>query len=142
MGFIIQTQRRAIERLKPQADRLQEWPFAIFKKDIRFSFTDGQYQKIFLCGISEGYGTCSDIHGMNVAVFSDEKPSRIIWGGPKLLWSCSYGVFLYEAEEVDNYYEQAVELLRPLGWSVCKDGRSAVITFEKTGHKAGYIPVL
>lgn len=144
MGFMIQTQRRAIEQLKPEADGLSSWPQSIFDgkvKQLRSAFylctEDGGFGLSYL-GTSEGYGTCSDIHGMNVLVFGLQVPEIKIKKEEKVkMAKAAYAALLFEAEEVDNHYEQAVELLA--FHMVDESGR---VYFKQTGHRAIYVPVL
>jgi len=73
MGFVIQMQRRAVEALKEFVT--SPWPSAetFQKQDVIFYMgkneVHGWNETLSYLGLSEGFGTCSDIHGMDVAVF-------------------------------------------------------------------------
>lgn len=132
MGFVRQTQRRAIEQLRPHADNLPHWPALVGE---RFFLTDGR--QLYYWGTSEGYGTCSDIHGMNVVVLADEGPGITInKNEAEKMASASYAVLLESALEVENHYEQTVWLLEYIGTA---DGD---MHLNLTEYFAVYIPVL
>ena len=64
MGLITQMQRRSVEKV-----------YVPFEMTIRAADKFFLFQKeIRLLGISVGIGSCSDIHGVNIAVFSKEFP--------------------------------------------------------------------
>ena len=64
MGLVLQTQRRANENAYTEMELVIEYgdKFILIDKELH------------LLGISEGIGTCSDKHGVNIAVFSDNFP--------------------------------------------------------------------
>ena len=69
--MIIQAQRRAIEALKPLVG--QPWPQEAFANKCSFYIGQGPTVRplpsLVLLGFSRGIGTCSDIKGIDVAVF-------------------------------------------------------------------------
>lgn len=78
MSSIRQYQRRALEALKPEKVAIS---FSVSKKDEETLFyvqrrVKGKvrFERIYLLGISEGVGTCSDLEGINIAVFGLKKP--------------------------------------------------------------------
>ena len=70
----MQKQRRAIEALKEFVT--SPWlPEAFEKRDVTFKMGKnerrrGWHETLVYLGLSQGFGTCSDIHGMDVAVFN------------------------------------------------------------------------
>lgn len=61
MGFILRTERRAVE--------------SVFQHNL-ISLRSGQRyflenREIFFVGVSLGIGTCSDLHGINIALFQE-----------------------------------------------------------------------
>ncbi|MDO8496548.1 MAG: hypothetical protein Q7S43_03805 [bacterium] len=61
MGFILRTERRAVE--------------SVFQKNL-ISLKPGQRyflenKELFFIGVSMGIGTCSDLHGINIALFQE-----------------------------------------------------------------------
>ncbi|MFA5022245.1 MAG: hypothetical protein WC508_04170 [Patescibacteria group bacterium] len=69
MGFTVQMQRRAIERLRVGASRPP--------KDIgdhRLFLTTGK--RIYIWGISDGVGTCADVKDMDVIVVAKSNPGK------------------------------------------------------------------
>src|SRR3989344_5937839 len=107
MGFVIQMQRRAIEALKPYAEA--PWPSeALTKEDISFFLgKDGQGALIppLVClGFSEGIGTCSDIHGMYVAVLGHRPFDWDAAKNPNTreLARCAYAVLLWPGDAIET----------------------------------------
>ena len=68
MGLVLQMQRRALE----SAIGASYIPIASDKK-----YRIGN-DEIFFWGVSQGYGTCSDIHGLDIAVFGFEESTTPI----------------------------------------------------------------
>ncbi|MDA2936216.1 hypothetical protein MYX06_03295 [Patescibacteria group bacterium AH-259-L05] len=159
MGFIIQLQRRAIEKFNDYPKT--PWPETIFgKDDVSFFLTNG---KIFCYGVSKGFGTCSDIHGMDVAVFGFIKPNKSTIPKndvrPAELKKCSYAVYLWpygvvpvkSKEKIDpNQHdpeepERVVELLNYVDHEYChcslKNGEInwIQVKLERTGLISTYI---
>lgn len=71
MGLVLQTQRRALEAFDPYA--MPAWPReALERNDARFiagqADTDRFVDPLVCIGISQGIGTCSDLHGVSIAV--------------------------------------------------------------------------
>ncbi|OGY64788.1 MAG: hypothetical protein A3I24_04555 [Candidatus Harrisonbacteria bacterium RIFCSPLOWO2_02_FULL_41_13b] len=94
MAFIRQYQRRAIEEFSPFQNRQS---FTVFPYRIRFRLVNGR--PLYFLGFSEGIGTCSDIHGMNVAVFSLQRPEKPQSFSLNFGENCTYGVLLKIASE-------------------------------------------
>ena len=61
-------QRRAFEELRPKGDD----PIYICPGHLYFL----DRKEIFFVGVSEGIGTCADLKGVNIAVFTTHKPSE------------------------------------------------------------------
>ena len=106
MGFVIQMQRRAIEALKPFAEA--PWPTeALTKEKISFFLgKDGPSAIIppLVClGFSEGIGTCSDIHGMYVAVMGHREWDWDDTKNPSAqqLARCAYAVLLWPGYAIE-----------------------------------------
>lgn len=78
MGLVLQTQRRALEVFAPYSKKV--WPQAAFaKKDARFlaGKDDSRHNDSLVCvGISAGIGTCSDLHGVDIAVLQYHQEIR------------------------------------------------------------------
>lgn len=69
MSRVNQDQRRGLEKLISKRDR----EFIVHcDGSQKFRFENGS--ELFLLGISIGIGTCSDVHGVNIAVFGIAKP--------------------------------------------------------------------
>ena len=133
MSSIRQYQRRALESLKPE------------KTDDFIVCPDDQYflnfQKIYLLGISKGIGTCSDLHGVNIAVFGSQTTL------PELRWhpkpgekiECSWSALLREPSSEEkqrsslsnSIFSLAVEGLEVLRQK--KEKKSNLIYFTPTG---------
>lgn len=104
MASIRQYQRRAIEGCRPTADRLD----AHLPPDLPLadSYPDETGARLFPWGVSQGYGTCSDVPGMNVLVLGRAPAQR----PPKDLPPCAYAVL----DEPSEGARRTVELLRPV----------------------------
>ena len=133
MGLVLQTQRRAIEELKKEVKT--SWPESFFEKNVN-CFLDQDRKRIFCLGVSEGIGTCSDIHGMNVAVFienfTDEKKLD-----KQKVKKCAYAVLLSNPVEINGYYLRFLDLLEP----TFIDEDSSILFFRRTGFVSSYIPI-
>ena len=62
-------QRRALESLKPE----EPIPLIVSLEDEYWL----QGERIFLIGASPGIGTCSELHGIYIAVFEKNQPTRV-----------------------------------------------------------------
>ncbi|MDP3792779.1 MAG: hypothetical protein Q8Q89_03540 [bacterium] len=89
MSRVIQYQRRALEKVIDQSSS--------------FTIEAGQIyilnnSVVFLAGLSEGVGTCSDMHGVYVAVFTKDPAdqSRIRFLDPNHKLECGGAVLLRE----------------------------------------------
>ena len=97
--MIIQAQRRAIEALKPLVG--QPWPQEAFAN--KCSFYIG-LPSLVLLGFSRGIGTCSDIKGIDVAVFgyrSFNREDQEIEIDRNRLANCAYSVLLWPRRPVE-----------------------------------------
>jgi len=139
MGRIRNFQRRAIESLV-------KWEETI-NADVDW---DGvkllSGERLYVLGISDGVGTCSDVHGLYVLVLGLKPPKDgkpYILPGEKIE-DCSYAVLLRElteeewkeereARKVDNISLACVELLEQL-----QIGRKQAV-FDGTGKKECYV---
>lgn len=138
MAFLTQFQRRAIESLKPHAS-------SSLSDILSSSFWLNGKQSLIILGISEGIGSCSDIHGMNVLVLSANflnEPLRIPTA--QQIRSCAYAVIIREAREdesVNHNFDPSaevncVELLKVLYSETSKTEVSL------TGHRAYYVALV
>ncbi len=135
MSCIKQYQRRAIEALARQkVFRPME-----IKSGAKF-FLEGR--EVFFCGISQGEGTCSDMHDVDFAVFSrleaETKPL------PKTLRLVSGAVLVREAKTraernaIGNYHGQLVCVVEALRHD---DIRLDLVSFRKIGKKKSYVSI-
>jgi hypothetical protein len=76
MGLVIQFQRRAIETLRPHV-REAPIPSDLALGAAQFTRNDGF--PLFALGVSNGYGTCAGIHGMDVLVLGADRPESTPW---------------------------------------------------------------
>ncbi len=138
MGLVIQFQRRAIE------SHVRE-PEAVIPPNLtgatRIGGPDGT--SFYYAGVSQGIGTCSDIHDMDVLVLSNNPTaqSREVGG-----LSCAYTVLVRrltpEESAADHLAKIGIsrlcaELLRPI--PVQDDG---LVVFEPTGKNTFYTNVV
>lgn len=124
MAGIRQFQRRAIELLWKQVfddeTPVLGWPEA-FKRfsgslppdqALRFFY---KRQEIFFLGVSQGIGTCADIHGLNAAVFGTTSPLPLDQPpalDKNLLFQTKLAVFLRPATEDERRsWERGVSVL-------------------------------
>lgn len=130
MACVKQWQRRAIERLKPHARPLN------FPPTEASLLMDGQ--PLYVLGVSDGTGTCSDIHGMDVLVLGLTPPS--VPPRQADLSKCSYAVLLRWATDEERrrneYCNSAVDLLEVL---VSQDGQ---VTLGRSGYSAVYSAIV
>ena len=104
MALILQRQRRAIEALKPFVEK--SWPSESFTEGhVSFYIGEGPTQtpSLVFLGFSEGIGTCSDIHGMDVAVLGyralgNEKEKDL---DIKRLAGCAYVVLFWPVHAIE-----------------------------------------
>ncbi|MBI4127593.1 MAG: hypothetical protein HY459_00830 [Parcubacteria group bacterium] len=139
MSFILQMQRRAIESLR---DHAHEFP----RIDPRAELILNDGTPLEILGISQGVGTCSEIHGMNVLVVGTE-PLHAARAAAmsRTLLDCAYTVLLrgptvQEVEEErnrhlwgDGHAFACVELLR----SITRKNHRIILT--RTGRKRLYV---
>ena len=144
MACIIQMQRRAIERLRP---RRPTWPRHCLEKAGRnltsLSLKLESGLELFLYGISQGVGTCSDIHGMNVAVLGVNPPSVKL--NPETrdeLLRSEYFVLLTDPNRIacSSPPKQKLEVL--FAEEVKFDQTRIKITFRKTGRSTTYVNLI
>lgn len=142
MSGIRQYQRRALEALKPEETQ-----------SIQISNTDKFYlnnKRIYLLGISEGIGTCSDLYGIYIAVFSFSKPEnvRVPMGHQEVI--CSWSALLREPtkEEFRNRLKDkndisylVVELIEPILLAEKDDGKR-IYYFKSTTKKNFYVNII
>lgn len=140
MSCIRQYQRRALEALKPKEIQ------SIYLLSTNEFYLDNQ--KIYLLGISEGIGTCSDLHGVNIAVFSRAKPedNRMLLGQNKEIF-CAWSTLLRKPteEEFQNELKDkkgiaylVVELIEPI-LLIEKDDGKRIYYFKSTTKKEFYV---
>ena len=155
MGSIRQFQRRAIERLwlhitKPRHPIESIYSLrSVLSDNLIISESDNLITKdarpLAILGISDGVGTCSDIHGMNVLVLSDHLLSQ---SNHKVtlpqIKDCTYAVLFHQASkeeaEREGFHRDAgiacVELLRVMDISF------QYTNLQATGHRAYYVAVV
>lgn len=137
MGLILQRQRRAIESLRGKIKR----DLGGAQVDQELCLENGQ--RVHLLGVSGGFGTCSDIHGLDVMVVGFSPPPN---GKPYIdpwvsIDRCRYTVLVREPTTLEESGLPhrgpvlAVELLEP----VTKDDQK--IVFTRTGQSECY-PVI
>jgi hypothetical protein len=124
MAGILQFQRRALEKFVDQ-----DSPSTIVVgQDGRYTI-DGK--EIFLLGVSKGIGRCSDLYGINIAVFSTEGHGTSI-----SRTECSAAAMLRAPQkgecEDDGVARMVVEEL------LVQNIESGSIEFERTGRKEPY----
>lgn len=143
MACIIQMQRRAIEELRPtNGSRAVNRLLANTLKTItgipRTQFALDQDVSLHILGVSEGYGTCAGIHGMNVMVLSTDPPARSLsdedW---RKVRSAEYSVILSSR---GGGVWRVLELLEPTSINVSRE--PLLVTFERTGKKASYVQLV
>ena len=140
MGLILQCQRRAIDRLREYAT-----PLPKIADGTNLFLNDGiEICRLHIAGVSGGFGTCSDIFGMDVLVLDFWTPPegfkpRIPHGSS--VAKCAYAVIARPTtrEELARLTNKAqamsVELVLP-AW--VKDDE---IIFYWTGITAHYAPI-
>src|SRR3989344_2385352 len=129
MGFIVQMQRRVIEAIYADHELTIEEGAKYFIGD----------DEVFLLGISRGIGTCSDLHGIDIAVFGKsrldpEHESRQRKYDASIT-SCRGAVLLRDPDSVDKNMPHLMLLEALL---TIKQG-GATTHFEKTGKASTYV---
>jgi len=137
MGLVLQAQRRAIESLRKCAKPL---PKGIGTSEL---FLDDE-RRLYIAGVSQGTGTCSDVHGMDVLVLDFVPPTHnrpYIPNGSSVATS-QYAVLLRSPtkEELREQRKSlpsasllAIELLEPI------EGGGGRIIFRATGKSECYV---
>lgn len=134
MGQIRQNQRRAIESFAGEPEAVRP---PCITSSTQLGGPNGN--NFYYAGISRGVGTCSDIHGMDVLVLSNNPPASSREIGEL---SCAYTVLVrtLTPEEsaadqlaIDGYSRECIQLLVPVGGQ--DDGR---VVFEPTGKNTFY----
>lgn len=135
MACIIQTQRRALENV------LDNSPLKIEKEQ----YYDLNGEELTLLGVSVGVGTCSDMHGVDIAVFSKEVPfDPDMHHLPLLPKECSGAVLVrkpFSGEtdpELPLGHGQKALVAEGLT-ATCREGR--IIGFLSNQRKRFYIPL-
>ena len=145
MGSIRQFQRRAIESLRSHMVEPRHPIESVYSLrpviSANFLMLDNK-QPLKVLGISDGVGTCSDIHGMNVLVLSADQRSRLQREiSLAEIENCAYAVFLRPATQKEAKKEGfnpvysffCVELLR------ITDIAIGYTNMEPTGSRAYYV---
>ncbi len=136
MGFVIQMQRRAIERLYRHVD-VRTIPNLTNK-----ILKTATGSRLFVQGVSRGFGTCSQVHGVDVAVLGFR--TYYMQDTSTLHMHCKYCVLVQEATPAEykarNTHSEDVTLMRVelLGVS---QASSNSIEFLQTGITSWYIPL-
>ncbi len=138
MGNIHTPQRRALEALKPE----KIYPLIISTED-KYYFNG---KEIYLLGISEGIGTCSDLKDINIAVFGQKEPCSPRFPRGKTEVDCSWAVILRDPTDEEMEQEErdgripclTVEGIEILGKFLIKKGRT-IYQFISTGKKKIYV---
>lgn len=109
MGLVIQFQRRAIESLRRHVEKAPI-PSDLALGMARFIREDGS--PFFALGVSQGYGTCAAIHGMNVLVLGKTRPKSTPWlPSEQPINQCAYAVLLRDLTK-GEYVQWCHENLR------------------------------
>ena len=105
-------------------------------------------EKIYLLGISKGIGTCSDLHGIDVAVFGHIEPkdnriplkpnARIFCAWSALLRKPIEEEFQNELKDKSGIPHLVVELIEPILLIEKKDGKR-IYHFKSTKKKEFYV---
>ncbi|OGN29299.1 MAG: hypothetical protein A3A33_03715 [Candidatus Yanofskybacteria bacterium RIFCSPLOWO2_01_FULL_49_25] len=134
MSFIVQRERYAIEEVTGIMPELRHGSaYALIKGN-----GTGESLPLYLVGVSEGFGTCSNVHGVNVLGLSKNEPKGTAHA-PQLVPTCRVAVLFRAAtpEEIakngNNRSVAAVELLE-----FVKIEKGTVF-FRLTGHSATYV---
>ena len=155
MSGIRQNQRRAVEALFAgevyDAVKRRQKLFRsavsahVVGHKVLFKLKTGE--QVHLCGISVGVGTCSDIHGMNVAVFGSSDPERNVLEEEKeALPACFYAALLRSPKSTDRHADVlanarlAVEFLEICSLEETADG--VTVWLEGSDLGVAYVPVL
>lgn len=137
MGLYIQFQRRAIESLREHPEAVPVPPI----RDIN-SLHRLEGSRLYVAGVSEGVGTCSDVTDMNVLVLTDKPTVRKI--NPAKL-ACAYTVLLRDLTEREAVADdlanlgvarKCVELLSPT------PQETGIVVFEQTDRSTIYTAVI
>ncbi len=141
MGNVHTPQRRALESLKPEEVR-----------SLVISIEDKYYfngNEIFFLGISEGIGTCSDLHGINIAVFGQEESPSPRFPRGKIKVNCSWAAILRKPADEELKQEGhnsdtlclMVEGIEILGEHPIKKDKT-IYNFIATGKKKIYVDTI
>ena len=136
MSFIIQPQRRALEEVFTRFDLL-------IRPGYQFYLAS---EEVNLLGISIGAGTCSDLHGLNIAVLSKEPFNPTVNRVKNLPVNCSGAVLIRRMsieEEGDKkksnwYINQPIFVTEGLRL-VDQDRFLRKLFFELNGLKTYYV---
>jgi len=140
MGLILHPQRRGIESLAPYPEAIPPG-FANIDDITNTQFFDSEGASIYPAGVSTGVGTCSDILGLHVLVFTAQRPESFYFTEGQRSIDLAYSVIVRSPSEAEREIDalaqsgiarRAVELLTPAGF----DERGAI--FKRTGHVALY----
>lgn len=144
--MILSHQRRALESLRP--DNEESHSFVLEKNNLQRFYLDGD--EIFLLGVSEGIGTCSDLKGVYIAVFDLAKEDHLSCWHVSNHCVCSWGALLitqysvvkgrrYPHQDVDRFFlDSRKEVLGLLVERVSRDR----IDFTLSGKSAVYIQTI
>ena len=136
MGAIIQRQRRAIEHFYHQGIRNQ---IRIENPLDNFKLNDGSI--LYLGGVSQGIGTCSDIKGMNIPVFWQGEIRIPTEKELEVLKNCHYVVLLRKTLPTDHFMcskdprilKKSIELL-----NLDSVNQDSFIIFSRTNQGVAY----
>lgn len=141
MANVHTPQRRALEALKPKQKDIFD-----FSQQDEFVLSG---KRIYLLGISEGIGTCSDLHGINIAVLGWIQPEsiRMPMQSQNKKITCSWSALLREPTEEEFQNELkgkkgiaylVVELIEPI-LLIEKDDGKRIYYFKSTTKKEFYV---
>lgn len=131
--------RRALEALKPKQKDIFD-----FSQQDEFVLSG---KRIYFLGISEGIGTCSDLKGINIAVFGRRKPEACRMPCKDAKVECRWSALLREPteEEFQNELKDkkgiaylVVELIEPI-LLIEKDDGKRIYYFKSTTKKEFYV---
>jgi len=144
MACVIQMQRRAIEELRPVKGNLLVKGFLgnnlgrVSRRKIPIKFALEESFPLYFLGVSEGFGTCSDIHGINVIVLSLIPPGNLLTESEwRKVIGAEYTVLL---SEVEGSVKRILELLALE--NIDLSANPVAVTFRRTRKTSSYVQLV
>lgn len=140
MSRLLQTEREAIELIRPDAGDESKAELRIFRNEQRrFYLVD---EEIFLAGVSPGEGTCSLLHGIYIAVFEAQMPQRVYWPCMNVSkYLCSWAAFIRPPFPNERDPNDITALAVAEGLLIEEEGADFV-RFRRSGKKQTYHPLV